>query len=157
MRAENDSLFKIRPARPEEADALSVLALRSKAHWGYDADFMDRCREPLRVTPAMIAAGQVMVAEAQGVARGVMALAADDGVLEIKLLFIAPEAIGTGVGRALWAEAQRRAHAGGHSAMLVVSDPFAEGFYLKMGATRVGVRASEVDAERKLPLMRFEL
>jgi GNAT superfamily N-acetyltransferase len=150
-------LLKIRPARVDEAEPLSDLALRSKAHWGYDTDFMERCREPLRVTPAMIDSGQVLVAEAQGVARGVMALAADDGVFEVKLLFIAPEAIGTGVGRALWAEAQRRARAGGYNALLVVSDPFAEGFYLKMGAVRIGVRASEVDAARKLPLMRYEL
>jgi hypothetical protein len=29
----------IRSALPEEAHQLSELALRSKSHWGYDADF----------------------------------------------------------------------------------------------------------------------
>ena len=32
----------LRPARPGEAAALSDLALRSKAHWGYDQAFLDR-------------------------------------------------------------------------------------------------------------------
>mgnify|MGYP006181464253 CR=1 FL=1 len=30
----------IRRASPAEAGTLSALALRSKAHWGYDADFL---------------------------------------------------------------------------------------------------------------------
>ena len=30
----------IRRARPDEADALTALATRAKAHWGYDAEFM---------------------------------------------------------------------------------------------------------------------
>ncbi len=36
--------WTIRAARPGEADALSALCLRSKAHWGYDDDFLERCR-----------------------------------------------------------------------------------------------------------------
>ena len=37
----------IRPARPEEAGAISALALRSKGHWGYDPAFLEACREDL--------------------------------------------------------------------------------------------------------------
>ncbi len=36
--------ISIRPAQPEEAALLSDLALRSKAHWWYDADFLASCR-----------------------------------------------------------------------------------------------------------------
>ena len=34
----------LRPAEPDEAAALTDLALAAKASWGYDADFMARCR-----------------------------------------------------------------------------------------------------------------
>jgi hypothetical protein len=40
---------RIRPARPDEAGAISALALRSKGHWGYDAAFLAACRENLTI------------------------------------------------------------------------------------------------------------
>ena len=33
--------LSIREARPDEAELLSELAFRSKAHWGYDAEFLE--------------------------------------------------------------------------------------------------------------------
>jgi hypothetical protein len=32
--------FRIRRGKPEESVALSELAMRSKAHWGYDREFL---------------------------------------------------------------------------------------------------------------------
>jgi hypothetical protein len=43
---------EIRKARPDEAGELTELALRSKAHWGYDEAFMASCREELTVRKA---------------------------------------------------------------------------------------------------------
>ncbi|WP_245700178.1 hypothetical protein [Geodermatophilus siccatus] len=40
-----------RPAVPNEADALSRLALRSKGHWGYDEEFLAACRVELTLQP----------------------------------------------------------------------------------------------------------
>ena len=51
----------IRRARPEEAGVLSALALRSKAHWGYDADFLAACRDDLTLIPEEIATSMVYV------------------------------------------------------------------------------------------------
>jgi hypothetical protein len=48
-----------RLARRAEAPLLSDLALRSKRHWGYDDDFMNRCRRQLMVDPDQIARGRV--------------------------------------------------------------------------------------------------
>ena len=36
---------RVRPARPDEAEALTALVLRSKAHWGYDEAFTAACRD----------------------------------------------------------------------------------------------------------------
>jgi hypothetical protein len=38
----------IRHARPGEAGVLSALAVRSKAHWGYDGAFLDSVRQASR-------------------------------------------------------------------------------------------------------------
>jgi hypothetical protein len=40
MTHRSPALLSIRPARPDEAEALTALFYRSKAHWGYDDDFM---------------------------------------------------------------------------------------------------------------------
>ena len=37
----------VRPGHPGEAAILSDLALRSKSYWGYDADFLEACRDEL--------------------------------------------------------------------------------------------------------------
>ena len=49
----------LRAARPEEAAAISALALRSKAHWGYDEAFLAACRAELTWTAAQCGSGDV--------------------------------------------------------------------------------------------------
>jgi len=44
----------VRPARPDEASTLSELAVRSKAWWGYDVAFLDRCRRELETIPGRL-------------------------------------------------------------------------------------------------------
>ena len=60
----------VRDARSEEVGALTELAPRAKASWGYDAAFMDACRYELAMTPARLAAWRVWVAEADGAVAG---------------------------------------------------------------------------------------
>ena len=91
----------IRPARQQEAAALSELCVRSKEVWGYDAAFMALARAALEVKPEEIAAGNVWVAEADGiVAAGVVALAATDrpDILDLAKLFVMPGRLRSGVG-----------------------------------------------------------
>jgi hypothetical protein len=52
----------VRAARAGEAESLTALCLRSKAHWGYDAEFMRRCVPSLTVSEEIIAQGRVLVA-----------------------------------------------------------------------------------------------
>jgi hypothetical protein len=44
----------IRLARAGEAQALGALCVRSKAHWGYDAEFMRLSNGSLQIDPAGI-------------------------------------------------------------------------------------------------------
>jgi hypothetical protein len=68
--------FYIRPARVEEAAALSDLCFRSKAVWGYDPEFMALILAALGIAGEDIAAGDVWVATgADGQIAGVVALA----------------------------------------------------------------------------------
>src|SRR3954454_23322634 len=93
----------IRPARAEDAAALTDLALRGKASWGYDAAFMDACREELTISAARIAAWRFWVAEAAGAPIGMIALNAEGDHAELEFFFVDPAAQGQGVGKALMA------------------------------------------------------
>ena len=143
---------------PAEAGVLSALALRSKAHWGYDADFLAACQDDLTLSAEEIASSPVYVFDGGDAPAGFYRLLLrDDGVAELDDLFVEPAAMGQGVGRRLWRHAVSTATRLGCSEMVWQSDPQAEGFYLAMGARRAGESESTVTPGRMLPLMRFRL
>jgi GNAT superfamily N-acetyltransferase len=139
----------VRRARAGEHEALSDLAVRSKAHWGYPPELIEAWRADLAV-PAD--GPEVWVADLPGrdAPAGVLVLAGG----EVDMLFVDPGAMGHGVGRALWEHALERARALGWSELLVEADPNARGFYEAMGAEVVGERPSAVVPGRALPLLR---
>lgn len=147
----------IRPARPDEAAALSALALRAKAHWGYDAAFLAACRDDLTLTAEEIATDTIRVATIDGQPRGIYGLRRAGESVELTDLWVEPTAIGKGLGRALWNDAVAAARAGGARELLVQSDPHAEGFYRAMGAARIGTKPSTVFPGKELPLLRLAL
>ncbi len=123
--------------------------------WGYDAAFTERCRDDLTVTPAALARGSHYVLEQEGCILGFYNLAVTPGGVFLDNLFVAPEAIGRGVGGRLWAHMVSEAQSSGYETVLIESDPHAEGFYRSRGAERVGSVPSSVFAGRSLPLLRF--
>ncbi len=143
-----------------DAAALSALALRSKGHWGYDPDFLARCRDDLTVRAKEISAENVILAEAGGQPLGffgIEAIADSPGDWDVLFFFVDPAAIGTGAGRRLWAAMLDLARRRDAQRIMIESDPQAEGFYRRMGARRIGEAASSVDPLRKLPLLVVEL
>jgi GNAT superfamily N-acetyltransferase len=146
----------LRPARPEEAAAISALALRSKAHWGYDEAFLAACRAELTWTAAQCASGDVVVAERDGVLVGFYALGrGTSGAGELDACFVAPPAIGSGVGGVLLRAALDEARRRGWRTLALDADPDAVGFYLHHGARRVGEVASGSIPGRVLPRLEF--
>ena len=99
----------IRDAKPDEADALSALALRSKAHWGYAEEFIAACVDELTLTRRDIEKTIVRVGNGGDGLAGYYQLVIEDDVAEVEHLFVAPEAIGGGLGRTLWADLTARA------------------------------------------------
>ena len=150
----------IRPARPVEAVELTALCLRSKAHWGYDAAFMRQSRAALTVTEAMISSGRVLVAEtAAGRLAGVAAVARLDecGRFVLSLMFVDPAAIRAGIGRALFKVAVRLAASAGGTSLTILADPFAEAFYRRLGAVRIGEAPSDAIPGRMVPLLEYTI
>ncbi len=145
--------FVIRPARPGEAASLSALALRSKAHWGYDEAFLDSIQGLLTLGEADLASDIVWVLEHDGEPVGFSRVTGAPPEGELADLWLDPSAIGTGLGRRLAGHALAKASDAGFQTLLIESDPNAEGFYEALGARRIGERRSP--SGRLLPLLRI--
>jgi GNAT superfamily N-acetyltransferase len=142
----------VRPAKPEEADALTDLAHESKRQWGYPDNWISHWKEALTITPEYIEANQVFVAENDEGITGFYALVVSDNRAELDHMWVSPDHLGTGIGKALFVHAMRSAKGQNLSEVEILSDPNAESFYQKMGAYRTGESVSEVDGQpRVLP------
>ncbi|MDT0541772.1 MULTISPECIES: GNAT family N-acetyltransferase [Streptomyces] len=126
----------IRGAVVHDAARLTTLIQQSSAYRGKYASIISG----YRVTADYIARHRVFMAvDASGRLLGFYALMVDPP--ELDLAFVADEAQGTGVGRLLVEHMIGQAREAGLPSVRVVAHPPAEGFYRRLGATRVGTVA----------------
>jgi GNAT superfamily N-acetyltransferase len=144
--------LRIRKARPEEAPLLSALAMESKAHWGYSAQVLEQWRAELTFTPADLLQHPTFVAEANGKVLGFYMLHTTPSPT-LEHLWIRPASLRRGVGtqlinHALGPRGERA------SAVRVIADPFAAGFYEHHGGVLTGSVAAPIAGmpDRILPV-----
>ncbi len=151
-------MIAVRPARRGEAASLTAICLRSKAHWGYDAEFMRLSTPAITVGEADIEAGHVLVGcDASGGAVGLVRVEPEGEMAELGLMFVDPPAIGTGAGRALFEAAVRLARQLGARRMVILADPNAAPFYERMGARFLRNEPSDAIPGRTLPFYEYDL
>ncbi|MBT8078351.1 MAG: GNAT family N-acetyltransferase [Gammaproteobacteria bacterium] len=134
--------------------------MRSKAHWGYSAEFMDACRDELTCSADDIVSPDTayLVAELAGRVAGYAALVRlDPQTADLEAMFVEPEMIGSGVGKVLMREIVSQARDMGVRRILIQADPNAAEFYAAAGATRCGERESDSVPGRMLPLYRLDV
>jgi GNAT superfamily N-acetyltransferase len=142
--------MRLRPASPRDDRRLRAVAEESKSHWGYEPE---RVRE---WAAGLDLSREIWVAERDGeLVAWAAVLAPEEGVCELDDLWVAPDAIGSGIGTALFRHAQARARELGAHALRWEAEPNAVGFYERMGAAAVGTATSSWG--RTLPVMRVEL
>jgi N-acetylglutamate synthase-like GNAT family acetyltransferase len=143
---------QIRRAEPDEAVVLTEIAHAAKRHWGYPENWIRHWKADLTITPEFIANNQMYVAISGEEIVGCCAITFNESVAELEHMWIRPDHIGTGVGRALFLHVKERAANLKVPALEISADPNAEGFYERMGATRTGEVQSEIEGQpRVLP------
>lgn len=154
--------LKLRKALATEAELLSDLALRSKAHWDYSAEFIEACREELTYSQQDLENNHFYVLEESledsKVVVGFYALIQlSSQTIELEALFVEPACIGKGYGRKLIEHGKDRARALGASKMLIHGDPNAKKFYETIGGVLIDEKESGSIAGRYLPLFEIYL
>lgn len=150
-------MLTIRRAEFTEAACLTEIAFAAKRHWGYPESWIEAWREDLTITPDFIIRHEVFAATKSDKLIGFYALVTDDDKTELEHLWVLPEQIGKGIGCQLLAHSIERAAAIGAQRIEIVSDPNAEGFYRKAGATQIGEVISTIEAQqRRLPRLSID-
>ena len=146
--------ISIHPAHEVDAQRLTAIAHAAKRHWGYSEELMALWDDELTLSPQFIASHPVFCAVRDGEIIGFYALSRQGETCELEHLWVDPQHMGAGVGTLLFEHAVQTVRSMGGSVLNIVSDPHAEGFYRRMGASRAGHVPSRI-AGRLLPLMRL--
>ncbi len=155
--------FQLERATPNHFETLTRIAFAAKAHWGYPAQWLERWRPELAIAPEYIRDNWVIQCvkfdpPGPNEVVGFYGFSNEATSLQLQHLWIEPGWIGHGFGRRLFEHAMETARLRGHKGFDIEADPNAEGFYLKMGARRVGeIRRDMFGTERIVPLLYLTL
>ena len=149
--------FQIRAPRASDAKALSDLAQRAKAHWGYPSEWLRLWNGELTISGDYLLAHRSFVAESGGKRVGLCVLEIRGTQAELGHVWVAPECHRQGIGTALVARALEAAAKAGVKRVEILSDPFAEGFYVRLGARKLRDHAAPMPGalDRTMPVMEF--
>jgi GNAT superfamily N-acetyltransferase len=128
-----------RAATNADHTAIRALFRRSAVHWESDRAWLLANPQHLEWDGAALERARVYD---DGSIRGFSSWELVDGVLEVVDLFVEPDAMGRGVGRALIVDLTNVARELGAQAMEVTGNPNALGFYLAVGFEVTGERAT---------------
>ena len=158
-----EPLMKIRTAMASEAHALSKLAVAAKAHWGYSQSQLRAWTSDLTLSPDAIAQLPTFVAEVHAESGTEIAGFYQLDTLQLPWslghLWVKPQLMRRGLGRALLLHALARVADAGLTELCIDSDPHAEPFYVAFGAKRVGAIPAPIedDPARMRPQLRLVL
>ncbi|MBV9335390.1 MAG: GNAT family N-acetyltransferase [Solirubrobacterales bacterium] len=132
-------MVRIRQARATEAPALEALQRRSSDVWEAYREQLAAHPDAIELPQPFVDNGWVRVAvDADEKPIGFSAVIPTDGPAhDLDGLFVEPEHMGRGVGRALVEDAAARAADGGAKCLEVITGP-AQGFYERVGFDLVG-------------------
>lgn len=148
----NSAPIGIRAAHPTDAPRLTAIAHAAKRYWGYSEELMALWDADLTVSLQFIDDHRVFCAVLDGEIVGFYALSRQGEAFELEHMWVDPQHMGAGVGALLFEHAVQTVRSMGGSVLNIVSDPHAEAFYRRMGASPVGQAPSKIPG-RFLPLM----
>ncbi|GAB6151902.1 GNAT family N-acetyltransferase [Desulfosporosinus burensis] len=135
----------IRPADAVDRDILTSISFAAKRYWKYPEEYIDVWKDELTITLDYINKNEVHLAMVEGKVVGFISIVEvkDDfqtGELLIRKgfwldhIFINPDFIGKRVGSKLISFAKESCRRKNITSLQILSDPYAKGFYDKVGA-----------------------
>jgi N-acetylglutamate synthase-like GNAT family acetyltransferase len=146
----------IRRATADDTDALTDLAHRAKAHWNYPPAWMRQWDAQLTILPGYLEMHEVWVADRGGTVVGMCALEDRGDRWNLEHVWVDPALHGQGIGRTLVQHAVRAAWSRRRAVVELLADPFATGFYERLGARLAGHVPAPMPGAKDRTLPRYE-
>src|SRR5215212_8551721 len=134
-------------AKPEQAEALTQVALAAKRHWGYPERWMEIWKPQLTFSPEYFEQNENWVAEINDTPVAFCTVLERDGSAWMENLWVTPDVLGKGIGKRLFLHAVEVSCQRGYKRLQLEADPHGVGFYEKMGMRQIGERHSEVEGK----------
>ena len=141
-------------ARGSDAGELRRVAIQSKSHWGYPAEWLARFAAQFELTPEQVESRPCYCIR-DGRILAWYSLKPSGTIAILDDLWVVPGEIGRGLGRTLFEHALERARALGALRLEWEADPNAVPFYLHMGGLVTG--DVETSMGRRIPTMAIGL
>jgi N-acetylglutamate synthase-like GNAT family acetyltransferase len=142
----------VRRATQADHERLRQLTFESKAHWGYNHKLVGKWTDGLRFEDGQ---ERWLVEDGGAIVAWAALIPPADGVAVLDHLWVAPAAMGRGVGSRLFLLAADRARELGAERMEWGAEPNAVGFYEKVGGRKLRDHVTEWG--RVAPWMGLEL
>jgi predicted acetyltransferase len=142
-------------AEAKHTDLLRDTLIASKGYWGYSQEQLEKWRSNLRFEEEYIARNTIKLILKDEEVIGFFAIVKGDND-ELDHFWLLPKAIGKGYGNLVFEQILSECNTLAISTFYIISDPDAEGFYLKKGALKVGEVYSEAQ-KRMLPKLKFKV
>jgi len=141
-------------ATASQANELSDLAIESKGYWGYSDEQLNLWRKDLRIEKDYIEKHIVQTILLDNELVGFFAIKTAERLLDH--FWLLPVAIGKGIGKAAFEKIKQLCSRNRIEDFTIISDPDAEGFYLKQGAVKIG-EIESIPQKRMLPKLRYSI
>lgn len=146
------------PAEFNDAGLLTQIAISAKRHWNYPDAWMQIWLPSLTMTPEYIGTHEVWMAIVNKHPVGYYSFDENEEGFWLDNLWISPDHMGQGIGKALFEHALERCKKHGVSVLKIEADPNAQSFYERMGAQKVAEHQTQVAGEQRvLPIMEIRM
>ena len=149
--------MKIEKAKNIDKIELSELTVRSKAHWNYSSEQIEKWKDDLTISAEYIDKNEVYKLKEDDKLIGYYSFqSADCKKVKLDNIFIDPEFIRRGYGKILMNHFFKQVKNKGFENIYLDSDPNAEKFYQNLGFKVIGQLESSIK-NRFLPIMELEI
>ena len=146
--------MKFRKASLIDLSKLNEISLSSKRYWGYPEKWIEHWADDLTITEKHLHDQKIIVLELESLVIGYCSIADQGNHYEVMHLWVIPEYIGNGYGKALLMEALHN-YIVVNKPILVTADPNSEAFYQKQGFVTFQ-KVESFPPGRFLPLMKMK-
>lgn len=146
----------IRKALQSDYQLLTDISFKAKKYWKYPDKYYEIWKDELTITTDYIKNNLVYIAEFENKIIAYYSIVFYQNEYYLEHIFVLPEFIGNGIGTHLMEHARVIAKAEEIKELKIMVDPYAKGFYEKIGARFIENISSNIEG-RKIPLFEIKL